>query len=101
MPPRTSRRRSLNPTAFIDLAEKIISSNHVNETILRRIISGLYFSLFNYWAFTRFYRGKKGKGPRQDKYPQHEFYLDMIDKGAEKELLELTILPCRSRPPHR
>jgi len=85
------RERSLNPIHFLNLIDRIKTLNLFSEeVILRRIISSLYFSLFNYWAYKKYFiRGERGRGPYQDNYPVEQFYRDMLSTGKDRHLIEL------------
>lgn len=57
-----NRGQSLNPAHFFNLVEHIKDLGWFpEEVVLRRIISGLYFSLYNYWAYKKYSRGVKGE----------------------------------------
>ena len=52
-------KSTLNPIKFIEFVEKAISRepSMLDEVALRRFISALYFSLFNYWAEKSYIKG--------------------------------------------
>ena len=77
---------TLDPTRFIELVEKVISEEPgiLNEVTLRRFISALYFSLFNYWAEKSYVRGKRGKGgPCQDSFRYYEFHVYLSQRQLD------------------
>jgi hypothetical protein len=70
-------KSTLNPIKFIKFVEEAISRepSMLDEVALRRFISALYFSLFNYWAERSYIKGRRGKGgPCQDSFSYSEFH---------------------------
>jgi len=89
MPTRAFRANSLKPDYFIDLVEQLANSKIKDEVCVRRLLSGLYFSLFNYWAAISYDNGNRGKGPRQDRFSYREFHESLLSEGLDAELLLL------------
>lgn len=77
----------LDPTEFIDRATTLMKSSYV---FTRRIISALYFSLFNYWAYKTFHdQGIKGKGPNHDKFDHKDFSRTLIENNLGPQIVLL------------
>jgi hypothetical protein len=77
---------ALNPTKFIEFVEEAISKelSILDEVVLRRFISALYFSLFNYWAEKSYVRGRRGRGgPCQDSFSYSEFHVYLSQKQLD------------------
>ena len=98
MPTGTLRTSKLNPTDFIDFLESLIGENIAeSEVYARRIISALYFSLFNYWAAKKYYEERKrGKGTYQDRFAYKQFHEELLGRGLDKEVILLYTLRTAS-----
>jgi len=90
----TPRTTALNPSHFIDLVEHLVNNNMIrNEVCVRRMISALYFCLFNYWVAKRYeIDGVRGKGPRQDYFYFRLFHEYLLKRKLDKELILLYTL---------
>ena len=89
MPPRSPRADTLRPDEVLELAKELSSREPVSEVIIRRVVSALYFSLFNYWAARRYDRGVRGRGPRQNRFAYRELHEDMLKEGLDAEVVFL------------
>jgi len=86
----TSRTIALNPSAIISLIEKHHKQGRlIHEVYIRRAISALYFTLFNYWAAKKYDAGDRGRGPCQDQWPLKEFNQEMLCKGLDPQIIIL------------
>jgi len=79
----------LDPQEFLRIIEKVAKSDRVDEVIIRRAISAIYFALFNYWAEKRYSKGVRGAGIYRDAFSYTDFHIDMVSKGLEKEMFIL------------
>ncbi|MCC6016454.1 MAG: hypothetical protein LM583_02745 [Desulfurococcaceae archaeon] len=80
----------LDPQEFLRIVEKAAKSGLiVDEVIIRRTISAIYFALFNYWAEKRYGEGVRGAGIYGDAFSYTDFHIDMVSKGLEKEMFIL------------
>jgi hypothetical protein len=80
----------LGPQKLLSIIEDAVKSNYiVEEVLIRRAISAIYFALFNYWAEKRYGKGVRGKGIYGDAFSYAEFHRDVVSKGLEKEILIL------------
>jgi len=55
----------------------------LNEVVLRRIISAIYLSLFNYWSLKNYHKGARGEGPLQDSFWYASFHEDLLKRGLD------------------
>jgi hypothetical protein len=79
----------LDPQGFLRIIEKVAKSDRVDEVIIRRAISAIYFAFFNYWAEKRYGKGVRGTGIYGDAFSYTDFHIDMVSKGLEKEMFIL------------
>jgi len=82
----------------MDLVENLVKSGMVkDEVCIRRVISALYFCLFNYWA-ARWYEidRKRGKGTFQDRFPFRQFHQYLLGRRLDKEVVLLYMLRTAS-----
>ncbi len=79
----------LDPTPFIQLVSSYLDKDNIDEVLIRRFISGLYHSIFNYWGLKKYLSNKKGKGLKQDNFSHNAFYKDLLSKGMDRKLLVL------------
>ena len=90
MPSRPSRADALRPDGLIEFMKKLVAEGRMEgEVCIRRAISALYFSLFNYWAAKRYDQGARGKGPMQDRFSYREFHEELLNRGLDAELVLL------------
>jgi hypothetical protein len=79
----------MDPSELIYQLKKFVESKNynINEVFIRRIISSLYFSLFNFWANKKYLlENKRRKGPKQDCFDFIEFVEDMISNALDAEI---------------
>jgi len=86
-----SNSEKLNPRIFL---EYISNSFHKDEkfkeeVFVRRIISGIYFSLFNYWSIKMYQKGERGKGTNKDCFSYTKFHQKILKDGLEYALFPL------------
>jgi len=87
MSSRSSRADALRPDYFINLVEKLVSSGKIrDEACIRRFLSALYFSLFNYWAAIKYDKGARRKGPKQNRFDYREFHEELLREELDVEL---------------
>ena len=78
----------LNPRKLISLVSTILDSD---EVLLRRVVSALYFSLFNYWALKHYSKRNRGKGPLRDYFSLTEFTGFLYRNGLDREVYTLLV----------
>jgi len=99
LPAGIDRVNVLNPTAIITSIEKMVmSKKDLDEIFIRRLISAIYFAIFNYWAAKQFSKGVRGKGPNQDSFTFSEFHRDLLKMGLDAEIIIL--FQCRVAVDH-
>ena len=59
--------------------------------LLRRVVSALYFSLFNYWALKYYSKGNRGNGPLHDYFSLSEFTRFLYKNGLDREIYTLLV----------
>ena len=92
MSSRTLRADSLNPIHFFNFIKRLIARKYIeNEVYVRRIISALYFSLFNYWAAKKYSQRTRGGGPLQDRFKYRKFHEELLSKNLDREIASLYI----------
>ncbi len=79
----------LDPAPFIELVELYLSRDKLDEVLIRRFISGLYYCIFNYWGLKKYLANKRGGGSRQDKFSLDDLYCDLLSKNMDKKLIIL------------
>lgn len=90
MPPGPSRADALRPDSLLNFMRELVVENRItDEVCIRRAISALYFSLFNFWAAKRYDQGVRRKGPKQDRFDYREFHEELLGKGLDAELVLL------------
>jgi len=89
----SSDTERLNPRRFIDHLKHVVSSREIvlDEVFVRRAISALFFSLFNYWAIKSYARGKRGNGPLRDSFPLSAFFEDLLRSGLDYAIYPLFV----------
>ncbi len=84
----------LDPTQFITKLSQNLDS--MTEVEMRRAVSSLYFSLFNYWSEIKLCKlGEKGTGKHNDRFPLKEFSRDTTINNLSMEyqiIFELRVL---------
>lgn len=70
----------------------------MDEIFIHRLISAIYFAIFNYRAAKQFSKGVRGKGPNQDSFAFSEFHRDLLKMGLDAELIIL--FQCRVAVDH-
>jgi len=75
----------LNPRQFIDYLKVFVDNRKtvLDEVFIRRIISVIFFALFNYWALKSYIKGKRGDGPYKDSFRFNMFFEDLLRQGLE------------------
>ncbi|RLF03637.1 MAG: hypothetical protein DRK00_08580 [Thermoprotei archaeon] len=66
------------------------------EVYVRRALSALYFSLFNYWMAKKYDRGERGLGPKQDSFKYGDFHGELLDKALDAQIVYLFSLRVAS-----
>lgn len=88
-----SKVSDLDPQSLILKIEEFYYRGELNNEIyIRRAISALYFSLFNYWSAIMYNFGKRGKGPQQDSWSHTEFFNFLLSHGLESKIYPLHVL---------
>lgn len=78
----------LNPRKLISFLSGILNSD---EVFLRRIISALYFSLFNYWALKHYSKGNRGNSPLGDYFSLSSFTRFLYKNGLDRATYTLLV----------
>lgn len=92
MSPGPSRADALKPEGFLKFVRELVVEGRIaGEACIRRALSALYFSLFNYWAAKKYDQGVRRKGPKQDRFDYREFHGEMLGKGLDAELVFLYV----------
>lgn len=89
MPSGPERVAHMDPSELIYQLKKFVESKNynLNEVSIRRVISSLYFSLFNFWANKKYFlENKRRKGPKQDCFSFVEFVEEMISNALDAEI---------------
>jgi len=75
----------LNPRKLLEYFIKILKNNiyTLDEVIIRRIISSVYFSLFNYWSLKSYLKGLRGDGPLKDSFSFSTFNEHLLKQGLD------------------
>ena len=90
MSSRSLRANALRPDYFIKLVEQLMRNGKIkDELCIRRLISALYFTLFNFWAAVKYDKGIREKGPKQDRFDYSEFHNDL----KEQEITKPNVVP--------
>ena len=80
-----SNANKLKPHKLLNYFESLLS-NSLDEVFIRRIISAVYFSLFNYWSMKNICKGNKGKGDNNDSFPHTQFIQDLASSGLDPQI---------------
>ena len=89
MHPSSKNYERLNPRKLLDyLKRKILKEKReiLDEVLIRRIISAIYFSLFNYWSIKRYSQGKRCGGPYGDSFWYSTFNQEMFERGLDRAM---------------
>ncbi|HII72828.1 hypothetical protein [Sulfurisphaera tokodaii] len=78
----------LNPRKLISFLSSLINAD---EVFLRRVVSAIYFSLFNYWAHKYYHKGIRGKGALRDYFSLSEFTSFLYKNGLDRAMYTLLI----------
>ena len=83
----------LNPRKLLERLRQLVSKQgeSLDEVFVRRIISALFFALFNYWAAKAYAGGRRGTGPQGDSFQMSEFLEDMAAMGLDHAAYSLFI----------
>jgi len=94
----SSRTTALDPSHFMSLIESLIDESIVkDEVCIRRIVSALYFCLFNYWAARKYELDRRrGRGTYQDRFSYRQFHEELLGKGLDKDVVLLYTLRTAS-----
>ena len=65
------------------LSQLVADKKPLDEVFTRRIISALYFALFNYWSLKKYYKGKRGDGPYWDSFWFSKFHEHLLREGLD------------------
>jgi len=80
----------LNPHHFINWIESLIRKGRIkDEVAIRRVISAIYFALFNYWARKRYDMESRAGGPLGDCFRYSQFHSELLRKGLDAEIILL------------
>jgi len=55
----------------------------LSEVVIRRIISAIYFALFNYWSLKSYHKGLRGGGPLGDSFWHSSFNEYLLKRGLD------------------
>ena len=78
------RARALRPEKILIITKDFLRKNRdLDEVLIRRLISSLYFSLFNYWSAKVFEAGRRGAGKLMDSFKYSEFHGDIRVRGLD------------------
>lgn len=80
---QTSSPEPLNPRKLIDYFANLRNQNELDEVTIRRIISAVYFALFNYWSLKSYTRGSRGGGPLGDSFSFSKFHEHLLKQGLD------------------
>ena len=82
----------LNPRQYFDFLNQVINENKVIGCVfVRRVISSIFYALFNYWGAKRYKSGKKGSGPNGDSYRLDDFFKELSGKGLGYAIYEIFV----------
>ena len=78
----------LNPRKLLEYFIEISKNRrHVlDEVMIRRIISAVYFALFNYWSLKSYLKGMRGNGPLRDSFWFSTFHEHLLRQGLDYAL---------------
>jgi len=87
----TSNPERLNPRQLLEYLKQIVANrrNALNEVFIRRIISAIFFGIFNYWALKSYIKGKRGDGPYGDSFRFPSFFEDLLSAGFDYAIYPL------------
>jgi hypothetical protein len=75
----------LNPRKLLEYFTRIVKSrsHELDEVVVRRIISAVYFALFNYWSLKSYLKGMRGGGPLRDSFWFSTFNEHLLKQGLD------------------
>lgn len=75
----------LNPRKLLEYLERLLKNKNyiLDEVIIRRVISAVYFALFNYWSLKSYLKGQRGNGPLKDSFWFSEFNKYLLSQGLD------------------
>ncbi len=73
----------LNPRKLIDYLADLRNRHALDEVAIRRIISAVYFALFNYWSLKSYIKGLRGGGPLKDSFQLSVFHEHLLRRGLD------------------
>ena len=78
----------LNPRRLLEYFRRMLENekHRLDEVVIRRIISAVYFALFNYWSLKSYLKGLRGSGPFRD-----SFWFSMFNEHLLKQGLDYAI----------
>jgi len=79
----------LDPSPIISSVEDLLREELVEEVLIRRALSNLFLSIFNYWSAKKYESGEEGKGPCRDSWSYGVFIKEMMQKGLYAEIVYL------------
>ena len=81
----TNDPERLNPRGLLEFFERVVKEERqkLNEVAVRRIISAVYFALFNYWSLKSYLKGERGDGPCQDSFWYSTFNEHLLNQGLD------------------
>jgi len=85
-----SNANKLKPHKLLNYFESLLN-NSLDEVFIRRIISAVYFSLFNYWSIKNICKGSKGKGYNNDSFPHTQFIQELARSGLDPQIYLLYV----------
>ncbi len=87
----SSNPERLNPRQLMDHLKQFVANKRttLNEVFIRRIVSAVFFALFNYWALKSYIKGKRGDGPYGDSFRLSTFFEDLLSKGFDYAIYPL------------
>ena len=86
------RIKKLDPRDLIAVLSRLVSKHGGSEVFVRRVISAVYFALFNYWSAKVYCRGmRRGRGPRQDSFPYSLFHEELVENGLDRDIYALYV----------
>ena len=78
----------LNPRAFISALKPVQAGDEVS---LRRAVSAVFFSLFNYCTLKHYLKGNRGQGPMGDWSSITNFTEFLYSRGLDREAYTLLV----------
>jgi len=81
----TQDPEKLNPRRLLEYFMRILKNERreLNEVVIRRIVSAVYFVLFNYWSLKKYFKGERGGGPLMDRFSFSSFNEHLLKQGLD------------------